>query len=187
MKSIVEKSICKTSWVKSIALLLVITSYHAQSATSFSSNVFITGKAKVYRVIDGDTYDLDVIDSNSYASLLLMAKSYPQGTLYFNDEYKSFRVRLAAIDTAESVHPDKNRNTERGHEISDYVKADLTSKTVKFICWKIGYYHRAVCSIDTNEGDYGLKLINLNFSSYYTKYGRHPYLDQEYRAAANRQ
>ena len=61
---------------------------------------------EVVRVVDGDTF---VINYN--------------GT--------SEKVRLIGIDTPESVHPNKEKNTEFGNEVSDFSKQMLTDKQVQ--------------------------------------------------------
>lgn len=40
------------------------------------------------------------------------------------------RVRLILVDTPESVHPDKSKNSAEGREASAYVKAFLSDQTV---------------------------------------------------------
>ena len=59
----------------------------------------------VRRVVDGDTV---VLEKNGY-------------------EYK---VRLIGVDTPESVHLDKNKNTKEGKIASDFTKERLTGKKV---------------------------------------------------------
>lgn len=59
----------------------------------------------VKRVVDGDTV---VLEKNGY-------------------EYK---VRLIGVDTPESVHLDKNKNTKEGKIASDFTKERLTGKKV---------------------------------------------------------
>ena len=61
---------------------------------------------EVIRVVDGDTF---IIDYNGA------------------DE----RVRLIGIDTPESVHPNEEKNTEFGNEVSNYSKEMLTGKQVE--------------------------------------------------------
>ena len=59
----------------------------------------------VVRVVDGDTF---VINYNG----------------------KEEKVRLIGVDTPESVHPNKNKNTEFGNTVSRYSKKMLTGKQV---------------------------------------------------------
>lgn len=64
-----------------------------------------TTKYTVTRVVDGDTIVLG------------------QGE-------DSFKVRLIGVDTPESVHPNKEKNTEFGKIASDYTKEKLLDKEV---------------------------------------------------------
>lgn len=75
---------------------------------SVSEEVKSNSKIKdlnVKRVVDGDTV---VLEKNGY-------------------EYK---VRLIGVDTPESVHLDKNKNTKEGKIASDFTKERLTGKKV---------------------------------------------------------
>lgn len=63
------------------------------------------GEYEVIRVVDGDTFDID-IDG--------------EGT----------RVRLIGINTPESVHPDESRNTEEGKAAADWLRELLDGEKV---------------------------------------------------------
>lgn len=63
------------------------------------------GPYDVVRVVDGDTIILS-IDS------------------------KETKVRMIGIDTPESVHPDKNKNSDEGIMVSDFTKKQLIDKSV---------------------------------------------------------
>lgn len=52
-------------------------------------------------------------------------------TFKINYNGKEEKVRLIGIDTPESVHPDKSKNTKYGKIASDYTKNLLENKTVK--------------------------------------------------------
>lgn len=67
-------------------------------------------KAKVERVIDGDTAVVSFI--------------FPDGS-----KYQKERVRFLGVDTPETVHPNKPVQYY-GKEASDFTKAQLTDKTV---------------------------------------------------------
>lgn len=62
--------------------------------------------AKVEKVVDGDTFLLDINGGK-------------------------FKARLIGVDTPESVHPDPSRNTPFGKEVSNYSKSRLEGKNVK--------------------------------------------------------
>lgn len=152
----------------------------------FSSSAFaggiIQGTAKVYRVVDGDTYVLNAMSAQDYASLKSLAKT-KSDYKYFQDKYRGFRVRLANTDTAESVHHDEKKNSSEGKETSSYVKSILNGETVGYSCWDMGKHNRVICSISHNGKDFGLKLIQEGRSPYVTSFGKHPYLHSEYRKA----
>lgn len=151
------------------------------SFAELSENNTVSGKGFVYRVIDGDTYDINVDNQDVYNAL--KEESNRKGKQYLKDKYKSFRVRLANIDTAESKHPDQYRNSSKGQSTSDYVKNLIEKEKVFFECWDQGKYGRFICSVSFDGNDLGLQLIEEGYSNYVTKYGRHPYLDNEYKNA----
>lgn len=70
------------------------------------SEIVATGEYQVTRVVDGDTIEVN----------------------YNGTEEK---VRLIGIDTPESVHPDKEKNSEYGEQASEYTKNLLEGKTVR--------------------------------------------------------
>lgn len=51
-------------------------------------------------------------------------------TLLLKKDGKEIRVRLIGVDTPESVHKDKKRNTKWGKKASKYTKSHLTGKVV---------------------------------------------------------
>ncbi|MEZ9708869.1 thermonuclease family protein [Vibrio breoganii] len=149
------------------------------SSFALASPDFVRGEAVVYRVIDGDTFTLNVTSGLDYNEL----KSFgveSGSERYFNDKYQSFRVRLANVDTEESVHSDPSRNTEFGKLTSRYVKELIEGESVGYMCWDFGKYDRAICSLALKGQDLGYLLISEGYSDYVTRYGRHPYLHKEY-------
>ena len=52
-------------------------------------------------------------------------------TIVVNFNGKEEKVRLIGVDTPESVHPDKSKNTEEGVKASEYTKERLSNKSVK--------------------------------------------------------
>ena len=71
----------------------------------------------------------------------------------FNDRHRSMLVRIGAIDAPESFHHDPSLNTEEGHAGSDYVRQLLTEREVDFVCWRIGFFGRPICS--PHGGEFG--------------------------------
>lgn len=141
----------------------------------------------VYRVIDADTFVVNLDDAEAYAQLVELANGEQQRTRYLNDRFQSIRVRLANVDTPESVHPDASRNTEEGRRLSTEAKDILEGQPTRVSCFDWGYYGRLICSLEKPSGrDFGEWLIAEGHSPYITRWGRHPYLNLEYRQASER-
>ena len=104
--------------------------------------------SKVLRVIDGDTIDV-----------------------YYGN--KKERIRLLNVDTPESVHPNKTRNTLLGKQASDYTKQRLSGKFVslEFEGKKRGRYGRLLAYVMLGNTNFNLELVQKGWSPYYTKYG----------------
>lgn len=73
--------------------------------TSSKTNINISTAYEVVRVVDGDT-------------------------LVINYNGKNEKVRLIGVDTPESVHPNEEKNTEFGDEVSKHSKEMLNGKQV---------------------------------------------------------
>ncbi len=106
------------------------------------------GQYKVIRVIDGDTIDI----------------------LYHG---KKERIRMLCVDTPESVHPDKSKNSEMGKKASNYTKSRLSGKYIDLIFEKRkrGKYGRLLAYVIINDTNFNLELVRNCWSPYYTKYG----------------
>ena len=73
--------------------------------TPMPVDVALYGAYEVVRVSDGDTIVVDINGTDT-------------------------KIRLIGIDTPESVHPDKDKNTKEGKVASDWVKELLQDKSV---------------------------------------------------------
>lgn len=149
---------------------------------SFSAhaNTIIRGQGLVNYVVDGDTMDIRVPVS-ARQELLDAGYVSPE---HISERFGTFRVRLANVDTEESVHEDDSRNSAAGDASSSDVRSQILRKNAEYSCWQRGHYGRAVCSLNVDGvGDLGLYLIETGQSPYVTGFGRHPYLDSEYRQA----
>lgn len=104
---------------------------------------------EVLRVIDGDTIDID-----------------------YNG--KRERIRFLNVDTPESVHPDRTRNTRLGKLTSDYTKERLSGKyiSLEFDGKKRGRYGRLLAYVSLDKNNFNLELVQKGWSPYYTKYGK---------------
>jgi endonuclease YncB( thermonuclease family) len=146
----------------------------------FSSTVFasIEGQGRISKVVDGDTFDIQV---NDFSKLQSLYKNNMVGKKFINVNKQTFRVRLGNTNTEESKHTDQSKNTSFGSETSSVVKNKFSNVNVKFICYKKGYYERAICDLYTKEGNLAGWLISNNYSPYVTKFGKHPTLHNEYK------
>jgi len=141
----------------------------------------IQGYGIVKSVVDGDTYDILSVRQEPVSELQRHAAV--RSTRYINGS--TFRVRLASVDTEESNHPDKSRNTKKGKLTKIAVKKMLEGRNVHYKCYDIGKYGRAICNISlviaNRKVDVGAKLISLGLSKYETKYGVNPYMHDVYK------
>lgn len=166
-------------------VLGLLPAWGASHAGSLTYDSRIAGWGEVYRVKDGDTYIINVRDNSVYADLQgRIGNKKEQG--HFNPKYRSIVVRLANVDTPESVHPDTSRNTDAGRAASRVAAQMLEGMPVQFICFGFGSYGRLICSVEVSGLDVGLQLISGGHGEYMTRYGAHPYLHQLYLRAARR-
>lgn len=171
--------------MKKILILLLSAISFTSFAGTLSHNNIVSGSGVVYRVLDGDTYDINIDDQDVYNKLKATATTSKELS-YFKDKYKNFRVRLGNIDTAESTHYDSSRNTLAGKNTSTYVKELLSKEKVNFYCWDYGRYGRAICSVTFSGGDVGIHLIKNGHSEYVTSFGINPFFHEEYKKASKR-
>jgi len=71
----------------------------------------------------------------------------------------TFKARILNINTEESVHRNKAKNTAFGKAVSKLVKREITAKKVSFTCNGVGKYKRPLCSVYINEHDYAKSLV----------------------------
>ena len=166
---------------RAVAILVLFVA----TATAHAAPHFIIGSGTVYRVVDGDTFVVNVDQPAIYQEIKALANT-PEARKYLNDRYQSFRIRLAATNTEESKHRDKSRNTKAGEAAARYVTNLIEKRPVQFACWTLGDYHRVICSMEIRGQDLGLHLIEQGLSPYVTYFGQHPYLHEQYRAAARK-
>jgi len=117
----------------------------------------------VVRVVDGDTIIID-----------------------YNGEKE--RIRMLNVDTPESVHPKKSRNTKIGKRASEYTKKRLTGKSIslEFDGKKRGRYGRLLAYVILDKNNFNLELVQKGWSPYYTKYGKSSFYHARFSAAQTR-
>ena len=86
------------------AVVIAIAGFSGYATTAQQSTDSALEQASVVRVVDGDTFVASVNGAEE-------------------------KIRLIGIDTPESVHPDKSKNTEQGKEASEYTKSMLQPGT----------------------------------------------------------
>jgi len=152
-----------------IAILLVLSAPSLAGEINFET----TGNGYIYRVIDGDTVIASGLSNPAFEVLAQRVK--PK---YVNREYRSIRIRIDGINTAES-------GTGSGDEATRFLKNRAEKEDVQIRCYDIGYYGRALCNVMLvgNNEDIGALMINTGRSAYFTKYGGVPYsgIDSLYR------
>lgn len=158
-------------------------------AQELSPQALLKGYGTIYRAKDGDTIQVNINDPSVYQRLKTEAQKDPDRLKYLIDKYQSFVIRIASVNTEESVHRDKSKNTKRGKAISNIIKGLVTQKETEFWCYDFGYYGRAICNVkvfDYKNGepydfDLGGYLISNGFSDYITDFGQNPLYNKEYQ------
>lgn len=90
-------------------------------------------KAKVIRVVDGDTYDMEV-------------------DLGFDIRFTA-RFRLRGIDTPETWRPKTESEREHGERATAFVNGLIGGKEVTIYSHKLGIYGRYSCDVFDERGD----------------------------------
>jgi len=168
-------------------LLVVLAAASTNASDRITTSSPVIGTGTVYRVVDGDTYVVNIDDAGVFSRFVNDATGNRGRQRYLDQAHQSIRVRLANIDTAESVHADTARNNAAGREASDTVKRRLQGQKVKVLCHGWGRYGRSICNVQLNgnaAGDMGLWLIQEGYSQYVTRWGANPYLHQQYSQLA---
>ena len=86
------------------AVIIAIAGFTGYVANTQQSTDSALEQASVIRVVDGDTFVASVNGTEE-------------------------KIRLIGVDTPESVHPDKSKNTEQGKAASEYTKSMLQPGT----------------------------------------------------------
>ncbi len=109
---------------------------------------------KVTKVIDGDTFKIN-----------------------YNEKEET--VRLIGVDTPESVHPDKENNTEFGIIVSEYSKSQLEGRQVRleFDVNERDKYGRLLAYVYVDDIFYNAKLIELGYAQVMTVQPNIKYID----------
>ena len=153
-------------------------------ASDLSENNAILGQGKIFAVVDGDTIIVTHINQRTFNKISALSTT-PEQLENINKKYHSIKIRIASINTAESVHRDESKNTQAGIEASNYLKSWVKKGDVaKFKCYNQGDFGRLICTLNVAGKDIGYDMIRMGHSDYVTRWGKNPYYDAKYRSAA---
>ncbi len=98
------------------------------------------------------------------------------------------RVRLANVNTPESVHPDDSKNTEAGEKASEFTKDITSTGNVRTQHdYGVDHHGRQIGNVKKNingtDIDLGLVLMDQGYSTYETRFGesKDPALHDAYK------
>lgn len=105
------------------------TSNETSTAVAVTTNTTAEPKQNVTESSETTTQAAENQENNRVS--VTVTKVVDGDTIKVMYEGKEESVRMIGVDTPESVHPDKSRNTEEGKIASNYTKAQLEGKTVE--------------------------------------------------------
>ncbi len=140
---------------KIIPLILILSLLLAACAGESTQEKSIYPEYDVVRVVDGDT-------------------------LVINYEGTDEKVRLIGVDTPESVHPDKEKNTAFGDEVSEYATSQLSGKSVgiEFDVSERDQYGRLLAYVYLGDKMFNKTLLELGYASVATFPPNVKYVDE---------
>lgn len=161
------------------ATLVAISTAFSYGLNASELNFTANGTGSIYRVIDGDTIIATGISSPAFETLAKYV-----APKYVNHKYRSVRIRIDGINTAES-------GTVRGEAATQFLVARAEKANVQFRCYDVGDFGRALCNVmfGPNNTDIGSLMIRNGYSRYFTKYGGVPFekLGRHYRSLSDAQ
>jgi micrococcal nuclease len=112
-------------------------------------------KAQVIKVTDGDTVKANI-------------------------NGKEEKVRFIGIDTPESVHPNKEKNTRAGKDASDFARSRLENKEIEleFDVKERDQYGRLLAYIWIGDEMFNETLLDMGFANLYTVPPNVKYVDR---------
>ena len=155
-------------------LMLLALCLVAVPALALSPQNAVQGQAVVSNVIDGDTYDLTIMDFDTFERIAEVAPA--KASEHLNRRAKIMRVRLNGVDTAEM-------DTPQGRQAKRRVSQWIAGEQVGFRCFDFGHYGRVICHISDDGRDLGQRIIINGLSDYIDQYGNDPFLHSEYTQA----
>ncbi len=118
--------------------------------------------ARVERVVDGDTIIVSIADREE-------------------------RVRLLNVDTPESVHPDKSKNTQMGKLAAEYTRVALEGRQVRLEgdseTETRDRYGRLLSYVLVDGTNFNVALVREGFSGYEVEFGASRRYDRDFQNA----
>lgn len=111
-----------------VALLVVIAVRNLLSSTKTNEGVNVAGTPNLTTTISGS----DTNKKNSFEKATVV-RVVDGDTVVVNISNKEKKVRMIGVDTPESVHPDKSKNTDDGILASEYTKNQLTKGKIIYL------------------------------------------------------
>ena len=111
--------------------------------------------------VEQDSY-MDLSDSNLYE----VVRVVDGDTIVVNYNGKDEKIRLIGVDTPESVHGNKSKNTKEGVKVSDYTKVQLTGKKValELDVQERDKYGRILAYVYLDGEMYNKKLLEIGYA-----------------------
>jgi len=118
--------------------------------------------ARVERVVDGDTLVVSIADREE-------------------------RVRLLNVDTPESVHPDKSKNTALGKIAAEYTRVALEGRQIRLEgdsdTETRDRYGRLLSYVLVDGTNFNVALVREGYSEYQVEFGTSRRYDRDFRNA----
>jgi len=178
MKQLSENKTKLSDPICGLLFSLIVLTFGSETASAAPSPETIKGNGMIAYVTDGDTARVhlpEAVVAQAKKAARIAERRYQRDMdlerIYEKD---NMLIRVANIDTAESVHKDASRNTKAGKVASDFANTMFAADRVRAICYEVGYYGRPICDIRSNDGDWAEIMIRAGYTKYITKWGLHP-------------
>ena len=116
---------------------------------------------------ENDSYkEMQNIEPNIDSTFYEVTRVVDGDTFVINYKGKEEKVRLIGVDTPESVHPDEEKNTEFGEQVSNYTKEMLLGKSVQleFDVDERDQYGRLLAYVYLNGQMYNKMLLEKGYA-----------------------
>lgn len=156
-----------------VALVFLLNKYQIIDIQGYLNNTQVSDVNN----IKIETQDTDV---NNNSALYEVIRVVDGDTFVVKYNGENEKVRLIGIDTPESVHPDEEKNTEFGDNVSSYTKEMLTGKKVQleFDVEQRDQYGRLLAYVYINGQMYNKILLEKGYAKLATYPPNVKYVDE---------